>query len=55
MPIRDRVHQEEQPMWQEVSERLTEYPEFQEAVEDLVRARNGYIRAIFRFLALRPE
>ena len=41
-PIRERVYEKEKEMWQEVSELLTERPEFQKAFEDLVRARNGY-------------
>jgi hypothetical protein len=41
-PIAKRVYEKEAEMWQEVSELLTEHPEFQAAFEDLVRARSGY-------------
>jgi hypothetical protein len=41
-PISKRVYEKEAEMWQEVSELLAEHPGFQEAYEDLVRARSGY-------------
>jgi hypothetical protein len=41
-PTERRVREKEARMWEEVSELLAEHPEFREALEKLVRARNGY-------------
>jgi hypothetical protein len=41
-PIAKRVHEKEALMWQEVSELLALHPEFRDALNELLRAKNGY-------------